>query len=193
MDIEILKPRDIVQPDVPEDRRYWIYWVSFSWRFKHDVHNQYCKTDEDGFCQNGTASHPAFRAEASIEELKEAAQMAWDGILEREEKKEDNTYHDHELIRATAHLYQRTEWWLTWFCTSTFDNGQTDDEAMASFEDYVSWVERTYTQDPVPGEHAKILLMGAEDRWRWYGEKEGSDPPCRCEGCKVQGLIKINH
>jgi hypothetical protein len=38
--------------------------------------------------------------------------------------------------------------------------------------------------------------MGAEDRWRWYGGdsyENKTDPPCRCNGCKKAGVIRINH
>jgi hypothetical protein len=39
-------------------------------------------------------------------------------------------------------------------------------------------------------------LMGAEDRWRWSGGdsyENRTDPPCRCDGCKKAGVIRVDH
>ena len=73
-------------------------------------------------------------------------------------------------------------WVLTWFCHHTIDVGQDDLAVLASFERFVnrSWV-------------AGKQLMGADDRYRWRGENEGDPAPCRCDGCRKHGLIRINH
>lgn len=36
-------------------------------------------------------------------------------------------------------------------------------------------------------------LMGASDRWRWSGQSKDSRPPCRCDGCKKNGVVTICH
>lgn len=90
-------------------------------------------------------------------------------------------------------------WCLTWFEHFTFDIGQSDEEALASFERYVrryDWMQ-DYPYDNRPKGY--LCLMGAEDRWRWHGAgKNGerdarTDPPCRCKHCKEQGVIRIGH
>lgn len=92
-----------------------------------------------------------------------------------------------------SHIVYYETWNLTWFSHETFDVGQSNEEALASFERYVMRHEG-YQKDIQPGQ---ISLMGAEDRWRWRGAdtKEGSTTPapCRCEGCKKAGMIRINH
>ena len=89
-------------------------------------------------------------------------------------------------------------WCLSWFEHWTFDVGQSDEEALASFQRYVDRYRDT--QDYWPGDPPEgyRCLMGAEDRWRWCGTYDGSpsektDPPCRCEHCKAQGVIRIGH
>jgi hypothetical protein len=49
------------------------------------------------------------------------------------------------------------------------------------------------TDDAIRRGENGLCLMGAEDHWRWRGEREGDPPPCRCEGCKKCGFIRINH
>jgi len=69
-------------------------------------------------------------------------------------------------------------WSLSWFAHYTFDNGQTNQEILQSFEEYV--------RRKVPVVHKlKHSLMGAEDRWRWG--------ICRCEKCRQRGVITIVH
>ena len=95
-------------------------------------------------------------------------------------------------------------WVCSWFQHETFDKGQTDKEALWSFEKYVRRHESYQDIDFVCSlskEDSKtyVSLMGAEDRWRWRGsnteqDKEGNSPaPCRCAKCKSAGKIRIDH
>lgn len=96
-------------------------------------------------------------------------------------------------------------WCIEWFNHYTYDSGQTNQEALISFEKFVRRMEDlnqregknipfsdgsgSYWQD-------SYCLMGAEDRWRWSGGdsyENKTDPPCRCGGCKKAGIIRINH
>jgi len=79
---------------------------------------------------------------------------------------------------------------MEWFCHSTRPAGRSDVEIMQHFERYVAWVldNRLDTDHDGP-----ISLMGAEERWRWRGEEEGSAPPCRCKGCVESDRVRINH
>jgi hypothetical protein len=56
---------------------------------------------------------------------------------------------------------------------------------------YLQYEEGTYADCKIDA----YCLMGAEDRWRWYGGDydNKTNPPCRCEGCKKYGVIRINH
>jgi hypothetical protein len=100
-----------------------------------------------------------------------------------------------ELFSLHAELERRETWCLTWFSHYTFDVGQTDEEAMESFRNYVRRMVRlpgfeNFGQEGVRG----FTLMSAKDEWRW---KSGSDEyeglPCRCKSCKEQGVLRIAH
>jgi len=95
-------------------------------------------------------------------------------------------------------------WCLKWFQHYTFDTGQTNEEALISFEKFVSRMERKNVEnghrehDVVSGNNNPYYcLMGAEDRYRWSGDdaegNAGADPPCRCKHCKKRGVLTINH
>jgi len=87
-------------------------------------------------------------------------------------------------------------WCLGWFSHHTFDRGQSDEDILESFDRYV-WrcqvVNERHRYRGDPEEPEPFLLMGAEDRWRWSGQPEDRNPPCRCDGCKKWGLIRICH
>ncbi len=77
-------------------------------------------------------------------------------------------------------------WVLQWFNHYTLDVGQTDADVLKSFEEFVRRHERA---NAINGG----VLMGANDRWRWRGADHGDPAPCRCQGCKDSGVIRINH
>jgi hypothetical protein len=91
---------------------------------------------------------------------------------------------------------------LEWFNHYTFDVGQSDDEVLNSFEEYIKryeWMQNdniTFSNNK-PKDY--ICLMGAENRWRW-GHRDYNNPdkfiygePCRCENCRKLGIIMIDH
>jgi hypothetical protein len=98
------------------------------------------------------------------------------------------------------------EWCCGWFSHWTFDTGQSDLEALASFAAYVHRIE-DYNREH--GEYVNgyfreaVCLMGAGDRWRWTARATGTSivgsgettgaPPCRCEHCKAAGILRIDH
>jgi hypothetical protein len=95
-----------------------------------------------------------------------------------------------ELFSLHAELERRETWCLTWFSHYTFDVGQTDEEALDSFQSYVNRMLSIQDKDGIP------TLMGAEDRWRWCGggpDDERMPAPCRCKYCKEQGVLRIGH
>lgn len=72
-------------------------------------------------------------------------------------------------------------WCLGWFNHCTFDDGRSNAEFMRSFDNYVDRCSRN-----------EIQLMGAEDRWRWT-TSDGSELPCRCDGCKSLEMVRVGH
>lgn len=99
-------------------------------------------------------------------------------------------------LKISVEFVREEEWCLQWFGHYTFDVGQTDAEVMKSFSDYVDRIQEWNLRRALElGQchlHEVIPLMGAEESWRWKGENNG-DPPCRCEGCKKNGVIRIVH
>lgn len=112
----------------------------------------------------------------------------------------------HSMINYSYKLLRYETWCIDWFNHYTFDIGQSDDEILESFEEYV---ERYEYQQNLSLESIEKLgdeyncLMGAEDRWRWghyemdkNGNRIGEDlisGPCRCDSCRKSGIIRIEH
>jgi hypothetical protein len=110
-------------------------------------------------------------------------------------------YKDKNLVFVTHEiklvLYE--SWCPSWFSHWTFDDGQSDHEAIMSFERYIQRMETYNSKNGKMGKFGwedAICLMGAEDRWRWKGRDDNdneTEPPCRCAGCKTLGVIRIMH
>ncbi len=109
-------------------------------------------------------------------------------------------------LEIKINLYDYEEWCPTWFSHYILDNGQSDEEILKSFEEYVWRIQRRNQDEGhmnVQGYWQETYcLMGAEDRWRWRAATDNGDnnedpdkypPPCRCNGCKERGVIVINH
>jgi hypothetical protein len=97
-------------------------------------------------------------------------------------------------LSVEVKLIQREVWCSGWFFHWTWDVGLSDPEVLVSFERYVSRIQRSDRSETEIGS----LLMGAQDRWRWTGRASGLPseptlPPCRCEGCKKLGIVRIVH
>lgn len=89
-------------------------------------------------------------------------------------------------------------WCPGWFSHWTFDNGETDQQFLQSFSRYV--MRHEYYQKYQVKDRPKnyVVLMGAEDRYRWFGTTDGdpdhrTEPPCRCPYCKEKGIVTIGH
>lgn len=80
-------------------------------------------------------------------------------------------------------------WCSGWFSHWTFDTGQSDQEVLDSFKEYVERIRYSNLTE----REISSLLMGAEDRWRWRGQDTQTDPPCRCLACKKHGVVRIDH
>jgi len=120
----------------------------------------------------------------------ELIRRSTEGMLGSRESKNP----DHMVTEIGFSHYET--WYVRWFSHRTIDVGQTDEEALRSFEDFVLRTEvyherRRYLGLPEDGDR---FLMGAEDRWRWGAKESGDDmAPCRCDGCKKNGVLTIVH
>lgn len=174
-------------------RLYPIY--SFNIKFK-------CKkTVDNDWIDNGFNTKVMYKEPQSIDELERT-------ISNYIMKMESKYYEVHPVIDYSYKLDKYETWCLTWFSHYTFDVGQTDDEVLQSFEDYVRRYEDMqgiYT-DEVLKNSSYECLMGAEDRWRWcsrdrdefgkiidYDSEPHYEVPCRCSVCTKAGIISIDH
>lgn len=173
-----------------DEIKYPIYYIKVIW-----MQNQ--KHPKLGYVpnriRNSTGFYKMFKTEQSQEQLNAFAKERWSKMA----VDPDNII-QYELIELSAEYRRHDTWLLTWFGHETYDTGQTDEEALNSFEQYVRKHEHFQNNhdydSTVPG---YVSLMGAEDRWRWYGyqDQDGNRTmaPCRCVHCKEQGLIRISH
>lgn len=71
----------------------------------------------------------------------------------------------------------KESWCLKWFQHWTFDVGQSDKEVIDSFYRYVARMRTDRPDEP---------LMHASEPSCW-------SKPCRCEHCREEGIIMIDH
>lgn len=137
------------------------------------------KKDGASFISPLTYQEPVTRekAEADLREL-------WESIKHKYDSPEDVVFKLGEEFRDT--------WVEGWFSHWTYRMGRTDEEILSSFDNYVTRIEAANWRAKHRGEQERCL-MGAEDRWRWRGSKEGSPAPCRCEHCEKGGIARIDH
>ncbi len=177
---------------------YPIYSFAVRWAEDGEQNPEYKHRREglpDGRIWNGMQSYHMFRKPLSEKELNEKAREWWTKGRDAEGRNERPSIASKNPgdCVVTA-LFVRNETWCgSWFGHWTFDNGQTDEEVLASFTAFVDRMMLLQDQD-----RNAYCLMGAEDRYRWCGTKTGepderTDPPCRCKHCKEQGVIRIGH
>lgn len=165
---------------IGEYQAFPIYFFSIKW---NEV--------ASGKTTPNAASHSImYREEQSQEQLSQEIKKEVDRIKEKREVTD-------LVIEYNLRMYET--WNLQWFSHYTFDIGQTDEEAIDSFEQFVQRHE-SYQGRLIEftGDLNKICLMGAEDRYRWHSVDNNKlqdyrQVPCRCIHCKEQGLLRINH
>ncbi len=151
------------------------------------------KDASDGCFWNATSFSKMYRADPTEEGVRKEALEWWAAYRATKSIKV-------ETCEITITRKPDEEWCLTWFQHFTFDIGQTDDECLTSFACFLQrmGIELRYSSGDYRYQGDGYCTMGAEDRWRWCGSGDGSadsrtDPPCRCEHCKKQGVIRIGH
>lgn len=179
-----------------EEKKYQIF--EFSAKFvcdgKHD--ERYPKWSEglpEGRIRDSVSTTWMSKEEVTEEQAREKAESWWKDFS----KKSDKHPSDQNI---TVTFARRETWCTSWFSHWTFDVGQTDDEAIDSFERYVTRMEienekngHYNNQKSQCSDLSYVCLMGAEDRYRWRNSDEEHGKPCRCDGCKKFGVIRINH
>lgn len=192
-----------------EDKKYPIYSISAKWSQDGKWDDNYPKWHEnlpEGRMWNSTSFSKMFKEEQTQEQLDAYAKDWWEKMLIEKNTEGKFPIINPELLYLKAELKEHESWVLTWFCHETFDAGQTDKEAIKSFEDYVQRIqmhnqeiEWQYPEDEWY-KNGHTCLMGAEDRWRWKGAYENGEYgdeqapyPCRCKFCKEQGVLRIAH
>jgi hypothetical protein len=147
--------------------------------------------------QEGKYCHGGMNGSSAVVMLREpsATEIAKRAMKQAERLAEENNVHPSE-VDVEVEFDRFEEWCCHWFNHYTWDRGLSDAEVLASFERYVWRMERLNQQNPHFTEsgyqYDEVCLMGAEDRWRWRAADDG-DPPCRCEHCVEQGVVRINH
>lgn len=200
-----------------DEAKYPIYSVDIQWTEDgNEPHPQKNKPDPgEGRRWNRTGWSEMHREEQDPEALMEKARTEWwPKYLEQPGKVgqlpvgERNPNDLTIIVKLTHH----ETWCQEWFSHFTFDTGQTDAEALRSFAEYVSrhefYQDWDFKQDDdgrdmaflkAQGVEHRVILMGAQDRYRWTGSgatgdrNTDSEPPCRCVHCKKQGKIRIGH
>jgi hypothetical protein len=134
-----------------------------------------------------------FREWPSQKALEEWARKLWGVALEKPRTEFSRIINPANLV-LVINFEGWSVWWLTWFQHETFDVGLDDAAVLASFQRHCDReIQRAWEAGEEP------CLMGAEDRWRWTGSEPSGDPdsnsppPCRCEFCKRDGLVRIGH
>lgn len=181
---------------------YPIYSFSAKWTEDGEQDPKYPKWFEglsEGRIHNSTGNRKMFKQELSDGEL----MIITDEYINSIKNSRQNKNIDNLVIDVKLWGYET--WCLDWFQHFTFDTGQTNQEALSSFSDYVyrhrndeSILLDSFKDDTI--DKSKLVsLMGAEDQWRWHGAEpngnkdDHSEAPCRCKFCKELGIIRIAH
>ena len=179
--------------------KYPIYLIDFKWSqagkpegIEYNPESNWFKGLPEGRFWNGFPHKFMLKEELTDAQLTIKGAELWTQYTTRNSEQKDI---DNLVIHGR--LVEHEEWCIQWFNHYTFDIGQTDEEVLQSFEEFVRRKEAYNQIHRNEYGEGKYCLMGAEDRWRWSGEqlKHGDylPAPCRCEYCKEQGLIRINH
>lgn len=181
--------------DEDQSPRYKIWSIRASWtninkegeRVKNGTGFKWMPKDQSASTQENTEAH---------------AREWWDKYIERMKQEKPEHVKEIEDIQLAASFSHEESWCDGWFKHWTWDIGQSDEEALESFQQYVWRIEvlneRWRWENGKSEDESKICLMGAEDRWRWVSDEEDEDgkrkpAPCRCDGCKKAGVIRIVH
>lgn len=187
------------------EKAYPIYAVSARWIQDGEHDPAYPRSHEglpEGRIWNSTG-YSAMLREPDLEKVHADALEWW----RKYASDKTETIRNPELTSLEVKFVRNETWCGGHFSHWTFDTGQSGEEALASFERFVCRMENfiqreTKYKNGYPNK--PYCLMGAEDRYRWCGRPGGTgilgfsnepstSAPCRCDGCKTLGLLRIDH
>lgn len=170
-------------------KKYPIYSFSAKWSQDGEQDPNRYEGLREGRIWNSTGFTKMFREEQTQEQIDTFVNEWWTKYLESK-----NNISNVENLKLEAKYKEHESFVYVWFSHETFDDGQTDEEFLKEFGEFVRRYE--HQQDCEPGNYPENYhcLMGAEDRWRWHsGSKEYTSIPCRCNHCKEAGMLRIAH
>jgi hypothetical protein len=158
---------------------YPIYKMSFKWTQLDPKTNQ--RVD------NYSSFERMFKQELTEVEIDELI------VKYKSDYSEKYSELDIEFNSGTITFFEYETWTCGWFCHSSFNYHLSNEDILESFSEYVSRYEGLHETDP-----KYRCLMGADDRWRWTARDpvdhtKESPPPCRCNTCIEQGVVRIFH
>lgn len=176
-----------------KEQYYPIYSFTAKWSELKNKQRDYLPFRQEGLSEdrvwNSTSWSKMYKEDQSNGVLDKEIQNWWAAYS----SKEDIKLLQVELLYLKVEIKEYESWNLTWFCHETFDLGQSDEDILKSFENFVERKQCINDISILETGFEKYPLMGAEDRWRWRGETDQHDPPCRCVHCKEQGMVRIRH
>lgn len=183
-----------------KEKKYFIYEFTLNWIQDGEHDEKYPKSHKGlkkGRVRNSVSKSIMFKNELSDKEARVFLNKFYKkNVIEKE------TIKHPYLIKKEYKFLRKDNWCLHWFNHWTFDEGQTDEEVISSFENFVYEKEEENRRNGQTEYHIDYskpyyCLMGAEDRWRWSSVddngNQSSKIPCRCAGCRKNGIISINH
>lgn len=172
------------------DPLYPIYNISAKWvqDGTQSEHNSKPPLPE-GRIHNSTSFSRMYKEDPGLDGVVKEAEEWWEKFSRNEKHKDKNL----SAQQIDVKFLRNETWCIGWFNHYTFDIGQSNADAIASFHLFIYRMEYLIRTE---GESA-YCLMGAEDWWRWGSvtdDGERSDSfPCRCRHCKERGVLSINH
>jgi hypothetical protein len=193
-------------------KEYFRYSISIKWiehnpkPENHDKKHWVYKGLQVGRMRNRITLEIMKKEKQSDSELRKEG-LEWCNNYKKKKGKDKNASH----FNIKFAFKGMDTWCPGWFSHWTFDEGQSDEEILDSFGMFTALKQdqnyrngHGHNERDYDNKNPFHCLMGAEDHWRWKGSKTGNvsffggtdqetDPPCRCEHCKKQGIIRIMH
>ena len=143
-----------------EEKKYPIYRFSATW-------------NQSDYKNNGTSCRQMYREKLTKEELNSKLEEFKKGIINRHENV--------EFLNATINYIEDETWVGKWFCHFTFNQFYSDEDAIRSFQEFVTRKEikneenghynNEMNMDKPQGYYC---LMGAEDYRDWETDRKST-------------------
>lgn len=165
-----------------EDKKYPIYQFNASW-------------DQEGYNHNSTSYNLMFKEEQTELQLNSELEK----FRARLEKKQFDNKQPITNWHTLEYKFLGYEpWMLVWFYHITYNQFESDEQALNSFREFVYEKEcenernghysHYYDGHTERNPHSELpyyCFMGADDRWRWE--------VCHCDDCEKNDWTIIKH